>query len=153
MTVWLPLSQSTPSVSPIASPDQAPSLAGLRILAVDDQVDTRDLLKFVLEDCGASVLTVANARDALSTLSAKPNRYDLLLSDIGMPEENGYSLIQQVRSLSAEAGGQIPAIALTAYAGEAEQERAIEAGFQAHVVKPIEPLQLAWIIADLTQSR
>lgn len=157
MTVRLPLSRSTlPSdlePSSNASADHAPSLAGLQILAVDDQIDTRELLKFVLEDYGADVLTVASAKDALSALSAAPNRYDVLISDIGMPEEDGYFLIQQVRSLEVESGAKIPAIALTAYASDREQQRAIDAGFQAHVAKPVEPVQLAWVVANLVKGR
>ena len=131
------------------SSDAVPSLAGLRILAVDDEVDTRELFEFVLESYGADVLTVASAREALSTLSKNPSRYDVLICDIGMPEDNGYWLIRQVRSLKAEAGGQIPAAALTAYANEAEQQKAIKAGFQTHAAKPIEPVQLALLVANL----
>ncbi|MCY7273756.1 MAG: PAS domain-containing protein, partial [Phormidesmis sp. CAN_BIN44] len=165
MTVWLPLSRSTlPSdlePSSNASPDRVPSLTGLQILAVDDQVDTRELVKFVLEDYGADVLTVDNARDALSALRDAPNRYDVLISDIGMPEEDGYFLIQQVRlleasqseSLGVESGAEILAIALTAYASDQEQQRAIDAGFQAHLAKPVEPVQLAWVVANLVKGR
>ena len=125
------------------------SLKGLQILAVDDDDGVRELFKFVLESYGAQVSSVASAREALATLNANPSRYDLLICDIGMPEEDGYWLIRQVRSLSAEAGGQIPAIALTAYASETEQQLAIEAGFQTHVVKPVEPVQLASVVANL----
>jgi two-component system CheB/CheR fusion protein len=164
MTVWLPLSRSTlPSdleTVETNSPDHAPSLAGLQILAVDDQVDTRELVKFVLEDYGADVLTVDNARDALSALRAAPNRYNVLISDIGMPEEDGYFLIQQVRlleasqseSLGVESGAGILAIALTAYTSDQEQQRAIDAGFQAHLAKPVEPVQLAWVVANLVKG-
>ncbi|MCY7284798.1 MAG: response regulator [Cyanobacteria bacterium CAN_BIN43] len=129
-----------------------PTLTGLQILVVDNEVDTLELLKFVLEDYGAQVQTVTTAKDAIAALSVTPSRYDVLVSDIGMPDENGYFLIQQVRSLSAEAGGQIPAIALTAYASEAERQRAIESGFQRHVAKPVEPVQLGWTIANLAQE-
>jgi two-component system CheB/CheR fusion protein len=160
----LPLSRSTlPSdleTVETNSPDHAPSLAGLQILAVDDQVDTRELVKFVLEDYGADVLTVDNARDALSALRAAPNRYNVLISDIGMPEEDGYFLIQQVRLLEAsqsellgvESGAGILAIALTAYTSDQEQQRAIDAGFQAHLAKPVEPVQLAWVVANLVKG-
>jgi two-component system CheB/CheR fusion protein len=94
---------------------------------------------------------VADASTALAALSANPDRYNVLISDIGMPEADGYWLIQQVRSRSAADGGQIPAIALTAYASDAERDRAIEAGFQKHVTKPVEPIQLAWLVADLAE--
>ncbi|MCY7274711.1 MAG: PAS domain-containing protein [Phormidesmis sp. CAN_BIN44] len=165
LTVWLPLARSTPPIEletvETNSPDRVPSLAGLRILAVDDQVDTLELVKFVLEDYGADVLAVGTAREALSALSAAPNRYDVLISDIGMPEEDGYFLIQQVRlleasqseSLGVESGSEILAIALTAFASDQEQQRAIDAGFQAHLAKPIEPAQLAWVVANLVKGR
>jgi two-component system CheB/CheR fusion protein len=125
------------------------SLEGLQILAVDDQADMLEVLKFMLEPYGAEVQTVDSARAALAALSENPSRYGLLICDIGMPGEDGYWLIQHVRSLSPEAGGQIPAIALTAYAGEEERQGAIDAGFQMHIAKPIEPIQLAGLIADL----
>jgi len=129
--------------------DAVPSLAGLRILAVDNEVDTRELFEFVLESYGAEVVTVASAREALSTLSENPSQYDVLICDIGMPEADGYWLIRQVRSLSVEAGGQVPAAALTAYGSETDRQRAIEAGFQTHVAKPVEPVQLALLVANL----
>jgi len=132
-----------------ASSEIVPSLEGLHILPVDDRIDTRDLLEFVLESYGAEVLTVASARSAIVALTENPGRYDVLISDIGMPEEDGYFLIREVRTLAAEAGGEIPAVALTAYASDREQERAIEAGFQTHIAKPIEPIQLGLIIANL----
>ena len=121
----------------------------MSILAVDDETDNRDLCKFVLESYGAEVLTVASAREALSALSEDPNRFNVLICDVGMPEDDGYWLIRQVRLLSAEAGGQTPAIALTAYVGEAERQQAIAAGFQAHAAKPIEPVQLVLLVAEL----
>jgi len=153
LTVQLPLHAPTsPPIAPTlpVSPEP-PDLAGLRILAVDDQVDALELLKFTLEDYGAAVLTVTTARDAIAALSA--SRYDLLISDIGMPGEDGYFLIRQIRSLSAKAGGQIPAIALTGYGGEVEQQRAMEAGFQTCVTKPVELRQLAWMMVNLAKGR
>ncbi|MEH1842875.1 MAG: CheR family methyltransferase [Nostoc sp.] len=137
-------------VAPDRLSDPVPSLSGLQILAVDDQADARDILKFMLEGYGAEVLTVASARVALAVISKNPSRYDLLICDLGMPQEDGYWLIRQVRSLSAEAGGQIPAIVLTAYVSESEQQLSIEAGFQMHVAKPVEPDRLALFVADLT---
>ena len=130
-------------------PDELLLLAGLRILAVDNKIDSLELLKFMLENYGAEVLTVTSASEALAILSTNPNQYNLVLSDIGMPGEDGYFLIQQVRSLDAEIGGRIPAIALTAYASDQDRERAIEAGFQDHIAKPVQPLQLALLIANL----
>ena len=131
------------------SSDAVLALAGLQILAVDDEVDTRELFEFVLESYGAEVQAMASAREALSTLRENPDRYDVLICDIGMPEEDGYWLIRQVRSLGATAGGQIPAIALTAYASQTERKLAIEAGFQMHAAKPIEPAPLALLVAQL----
>ena len=125
------------------------SLAGLRVLAVDDEIDTREIFKFVLEGYGAEVLTVSSARDALAVLNEAAKQYDVLISDIGLPKEDGYWLIQQVRSLSEETGRHIPAIALTAYASAADRQRAIKAGFQTHLAKPVEPVQLALLVADL----
>ncbi|MEG4532010.1 chemotaxis protein CheB [Microcoleus sp. D2_18a_D3] len=132
-----------------ASTDIVPSLEGLHILVVDDQIDTRELLAFVLESYGAEVLTVASARSAIVALTENPGKYDVLISDIGMPQEDGYFLIREVRTLAAEAGGEIPAVALTAYASDKERERAIEAGFQTHIAKPVQPVQLALRVANL----
>ncbi|MBD2080216.1 chemotaxis protein CheB [Leptolyngbya sp. FACHB-17] len=128
---------------------EAPSLSGLCLLAVDDDAGSRDLIKWLLEDFGAEVMMVASARDAIAVLTENPERYDLLLADIGMPREDGYSLIRQIRLL--EVGGQIPAIALTAYASDRERPLSIEAGFQLHLTKPIDSVQLANAIANLAR--
>ena len=163
MTLRLPLRASPQNLTPtidleptfLVAPlnasksDSVPSLEGLHILAVDDLLDTRELVAFVLESYGAEVLTVASARSAIAALTENPGRYDVLISDIGMPEEDGYFLIREVRTLAAEAGGEIPAVALTAYASDKERQRAIEAGFQTHIAKPIKPIQLGLIIANL----
>ncbi|MEG4277192.1 chemotaxis protein CheB [Microcoleus sp. MON1_C1] len=132
-----------------ASTDIVPSLEGLHVLVVDDRSDTRELLAFVLESYGAEVLTVASGRSAIAALTENPGKYDVLISDIGMPEGDGYFLIREVRTLAAEAGGEIPAVALTAYASDKERERAIEAGFQTHISKPVQPVQLALMVANL----
>ncbi|OUL24916.1 chemotaxis protein CheB [Nostoc sp. 106C] len=125
------------------------SLAGVRVLIVDDEADIRQLFTISLEQYGVEVTAVESASVALSTLIANPNGYDVLLSDIGLPGQDGYDLIRQVRALDAEAGGQIPAAALTAYAGDAEQTEALAAGFQMHIAKPVEPEQLLYIVASL----
>ncbi|MEH1965226.1 response regulator [Nostoc sp.] len=160
LTVRLPLYVPPPTSPPIVEPtvetsldasQNLPSLEGLQILVVDDQVDVLLPLQFMLEDYGAEVLAVTTARAALSALSESPNRYDVLISDLGLPDEDGYFLIQQVRSLSAAAGGQIPAIALTGHASKAEEQRAIEAGFQMHIAKPCNLVQLGAIVADLAK--
>ncbi|MFM9264599.1 chemotaxis protein CheB [Tychonema sp. BBK16] len=144
--------RSTVFTSSINAPtDYIRCLEGLQILSVDDDADTRELLKFVLEDYGAQVLTVGSAKEAIAAL--KENLYDALISDIGMPGEDGYSLIQQVRTLATEAGGSIPAIALTAYASDKERQRAIDAGFNKHLAKPVQPIQLALMVADLVAKK
>ncbi|MEH2041360.1 chemotaxis protein CheB [Nostoc sp.] len=126
------------------------SLEGLCILAVDDQADSRDLIKSILENFRAEVVIVTSAREAIAALTESPGKYDVLLADIGMPEEDGFSLIRQVRALEAEAGGRIPAAAITAYATQQEQQRAIDAGFQTHLAKPIELTKLVLMIANLS---
>lgn len=160
LTIRLPLYVPPPTSSPIVEPtvetsldalQNLPALEGLQILVVDDRVDVLVTLQFMLEGCGAEVLTVTTAREAIAALGESPGRFDVLISDIGLPEEDGYFLIQQVRSLSAEAGGQIPAIALTGYTTEAERQRALEAGFQMHIAKPFELGQLGAIVADLAK--
>ncbi|AHJ29823.1 ATP-binding protein [Nodularia spumigena CS-584] len=134
---------------PELSMDEIPSLEGVRVLVVDDQADICQLFKIVLEEYGAEMTGVESAKQAIATLKANPGGYDVLLSDIGLPEEDGYSLIRQVRKLSPEAGGQIPAAALTAYAEYADHTEALAAGFQMHLAKPIPPAQLLSIVATL----
>jgi PAS domain S-box-containing protein len=112
-------------------------LAGKHILVVDDEADNRSFVAFLLQEAGATVISAANAGEALVALAQ--SHPDLLISDIGMPDIDGYSLIQQIRALPPQQGGTIPAIALTAYAAELDQQRAIAAGFQQHVAKPLEP--------------
>jgi PAS domain S-box-containing protein len=121
-------------------------LANVRILMVDDEVDMRELMLTILEQTGAEVRLAASAIEALQALDVfKP---DVLISDIGMPEMDGYQLMRQIRSLPPENSGQIPAVALTAYAGEINQKQALAAGFDKHIAKPVDPAQLvATIIA------
>lgn len=112
-------------------------LARLCILAVDDELDNLELVQFILEQAGATVISVSSATEALQQLNEyKP---DVLIADIGMPQIDGYMLIRQVRQLSTQEGGEIPAIALTAYAGETNQQQALAAGFQRHLPKPVKP--------------
>ena len=122
-------------------------LAGVQILLVDDQADIRDFFSFALEQYGATVTAVESAAEVLETLAqSKP---DILLSDIGMPFMDGYMLLREVRKLPPEQGGQIPAIALTAYAAEIDYNQAMAAGFQKHLPKPVEPIDLAIAIVNL----
>jgi signal transduction histidine kinase/response regulator RpfG family c-di-GMP phosphodiesterase len=122
-------------------------LENLRILVVDDEEDTRELIQEVLVRQGAEVRAGGSAAEALQIFAEW--RPDLLVSDIGMPEQDGYELIRQVRKLDAEHQEQIPAVALTAYAGAEDQRRALAAGFQTHLAKPVEPAALIERIAHL----
>ncbi|HYO23321.1 MAG TPA: ATP-binding protein [Lacipirellulaceae bacterium] len=115
-------------------------LAGVKVLVVDDEPDARDLLKRVLGACDAEVQTAASADEALSLL--RQHRPDVVVSDIGMPEKDGYEFIREVRSLPVDHGGRTPAIALTAFARSEDRTRAMIAGYQVHVSKPIEPQEL-----------
>ena len=125
------------------------SLAGLRLLVVDDQADARELLATVLTGCGADVMTVSSADEALSAIEeSKPS---VLVSDIEMPERDGYSLIRQVRSIEGEQGARILAVALTAHARAEDRMRALAAGYDMHIPKPVEPAELIAVIASLTK--
>jgi signal transduction histidine kinase/ActR/RegA family two-component response regulator len=124
-----------------------PDLNGIRILIVDDDGDAREMLQAVLEESNADVTTASSARDAIDLLSAL--RPHVLVSDIGMPELDGYALIERIRKLSPEAGGNIPAIALTGYVRVEERMRALEAGYQMFVPKPVDVGELATMILDL----
>jgi CheY-like chemotaxis protein len=119
-------------------------------LVVDDEADMRELVGFILEQRGAEVQTAASALEALIVFDQfNPN---VLISDIGMPMMDGYMLMRQVRTRSPEQGGQIPAIALTAYAGELDQRQALAAGFGQHIAKPVEPDELVKAIATLIEQ-
>ena len=131
--------------------DRAPALQGLHVLVVDDEPETRDLLVTVLSRCGAEVRSSASAQDALDALKAW--HVDVLVSDIGMPGEDGYDLIRKVRAMDPACGGRIPAVALTAYARVEDRLRALSAGFQMHVAKPVEPLELATVVASFAWRR
>ncbi|WP_331001061.1 response regulator [Nostoc commune] len=111
-----------------------------RILLVDDDADTRDLIAFILEQSGAIVTSVSRATEALQVF--RQTKFDLLISDIGMSDMDGYMLIQQIRTMPTELGGKVRAIALSAYAGEINQHQALAAGFQQHISKPVEPEKL-----------
>ena len=123
------------------------SLDGLKILVVDDEKDTRDFVRAVLEKCGSEVTTASSAAEALGMLETQ--RPDFLISDLGMPGEDGYSLIGRVRALPADQGGQTPALALTAYARTGDRLRVLRSGFQIHVPKPVEPTELIVAVASL----
>jgi PAS domain S-box-containing protein len=122
-------------------------LAGLRVLVVDDEADTRKFLSFMFEEYGALTTAVASVDEALAILEQA--KTDILISDIGMSEQDGYTLIRKLRSLEAEKGGCIPAIALTAYTREEDRLKALSAGFQQHLSKPIDPTKLIAMVASV----
>lgn len=124
-----------------------PALQGVQVLVVDDEADTREFLVTALEQFGAIVTAAACTQEALQCFLANPP--DVLLSDIGMPEADGYSLIKEIRALPPEAGGQIPAAAITAYVRGDDRQQALNAGFQLHVPKPIDPIQLLSVVVQL----
>lgn len=140
-----PVSGTTPFPA-VRTPENA--LAGLKLMLVDDEADARDLIEDILRGAGARVVAAASAREAM--LKFAQSQPDALLSDIGMPEENGYDLIRQVRALSIESGGGVPAIALTAFARPEDRSRALAAGFQLHLAKPVEQASLIAAISSLT---
>ena len=116
----------------------------------DDEPDARVLFNRLLEDCDAIVILAASAAEAFSLLQTE--RPDLLISDIGMPGEDGYALIQKIRALDKAAGGGTPAIALTAYARSEDRVRAAIAGFQQHLSKPVEPAELIAVVGNVINS-
>jgi CheY-like chemotaxis protein len=129
----------------------ATRIAGLRLLVVDDEPDARALLRRLFEEHDAVVRTAASADEALVILQAE--RPDVLISDIGMPDQDGYTLIRRVRALPPDQGGRTPAIAVTAYARAEDRVRAVVAGFQHHLAKPIEPVELIVMVASLMGPR
>ncbi|HEY8561038.1 MAG TPA: ATP-binding protein [Pyrinomonadaceae bacterium] len=126
------------------------NFAGVRILVVDDDEDSREMLRYALEDSQAQILTIGSALEALAQISAFGP--DVLISDLGMPEMDGYDLIREIRALPAESGGRTPAIALTGYVGAEEEKRVQSAGFNIHVAKPVDFNRLIEIIDSLLQS-
>ncbi|MHC5855769.1 PAS domain-containing protein [Nostoc sp.] len=151
-TVQLPLLNIEPEIKqPDELPQPALELTGIRVLTVDDDPDARELLTVLLTEYGATVLTVTSAAEVLANLeSFQP---DVLVSDIGMAGVDGYSLIQQIRTLTPKKGGEIPAIALTAYARVDDYERAITSGYQRHVTKPLDPEELVQAVVALAQTQ
>jgi PAS domain S-box-containing protein len=153
-TVRLPISplrkEPVPAlveVAPMMALDCPPGVEGLRVLLVDDEADVREVVATMLERCGLRVSVAASTSEALDLL--RRERPDVLISDIGMPEEDGYALIRKVRTLPADAGGRVPALAMTAYARMEDRTRALLAGYQMHLPKPIEPTELLVVVATL----
>jgi CheY-like chemotaxis protein len=123
-------------------------LSGLKILVLDDEAEARELLATILSNSSAEVTAVGSAEEALAILlDCRP---DAIISDLEMPGIDGYSFIRQVRVLELDRGGRIPAVALTAYARVEDRMRALEAGFQIHISKPVDPVELAAVVASVT---
>jgi PAS domain S-box-containing protein len=158
-TVTLPLSETQADMGgdepgdasrPAARLAEGIALGGTRLLIVDDEADTRDLLTAVLSRHGAEVRTCVSSGEALALLEHW--RPDVLIADIGMPDEDGYTLLRKIRALPPERGGRIPAAALTAFARSEDRVRALAAGFQMHIAKPVEITELVIVIASLAAS-
>ena len=151
-TVLLPLTPapdedaSSPGAEPSTDAQNRPE-AGLTVLLVDDEEDTREALGRILQQNGMLVTTAASAREAYELVERL--QPDILLSDIAMPGEDGLSLIRRVRMLPLDRGGQVPAIALSAYAGAEDRRKALVAGFQLHIPKPVDPAHLLAAIAAM----
>jgi CheY-like chemotaxis protein len=151
-TVHLPLAlvANAPAGRP---PSQAASsngdeqLAGVKILLVEDDDDSRELMARMLRQRGAEVTVAASAADAFAIFQV--DHPDVLVSDIGMPEEDGYTLLARIRALPAEKGGRVPAVALTALARPEDRRRALHAGYEVHVPKPADAAELVAVIANL----
>ncbi len=142
-----PESESSPTQRPGAT-----DLAGTKLLLVEDEADTRDLMVVILEQLGAEVVAVSDAATALEKI--RTWRPDLIVSDIGMPRENGYQLITKIRALPPAEGGRTPAVALTAYARVEDRARALAAGFDAHMTKPVDSIELGIVVGSaLARSR
>lgn len=135
---------------PAAPQDAPPSILGVKVLVVDDDNDARELLRSILAHHGASVRTAASAADAIREFASKPPQ--IIVSDIGMPGEDGYELIRKIRALDQVEGKRVPAVALTAFARSEDRRRAIGAGFNMHLSKPVEPAELLTIVASLTRN-
>ena len=152
-TVTLPLSlrdEEAARAGRSSDDDAAPAesaLAGVRILVVDDEEDAREAMVVLLSQAGAAVQSVGSTAEAMDLLRERPP--DLLLSDIAMPGEDGYALIRQVRALAADCGGRIPAAALTAYATLEDRRKALLAGYDEHIPKPVDPTRLIATVASL----
>jgi CheY-like chemotaxis protein len=154
-SVRLPIAPVRP-----ASPTQPPAraaqgwecpaeLTGLHVLVVDDDADGRNMIAFVLEQCGSRVTRAASVAEAMVAFGTE--RPQVILSDIGMPDEDGYSFIRRIRALAPQQGGSTPAASLTAYAGVEDRRRALNAGFNMHVPKPIDPAELVAVIGSLAR--
>ena len=127
------------------------NLKGVRVLLVEDEPDSREVLAFILEYCGAEVATAASVREAMEIFDrAQPS---VVVSDISMPDEDGYGLIKRVRDRAPDAGGTVPAVAVTAFRYEHNRDRCLSAGFQAYLSKPVDPDVLCRTVGTVTGTR
>ena len=137
-----------------ATVESSEELAGVRVLVVDDHEDARELLETALTQYGANVVTAGSAAEAYDLITTSPTRErpDVMVTDLGMPGEDGYSLIRRVREWEEARGAYIPAVALTAYGRVEDRVRALKAGFQMHVSKPVDPAELAIVIMSVIKT-
>lgn len=145
--VSLPVAAVATEQPPARVFDQNISLDGVHVMLVDDEADARDLVQRVLAKHGATVVTAGSAQEALEILQTQ--RFEVLVSDVGMPDEDGYALLRKVRALGMDQGGGVAALALTAYARGDDRVKAILAGFQMHIAKPVDPIELVTMVASL----
>jgi PAS domain S-box-containing protein len=143
------IDRTWPIIADQSPNDRSPSLNGLRVLVVDNDSDSCELVAQVLKERGANVVSFGSTLEALAEMERQS--FDVLISDIGMPLMDGYALIEKVRQLPAERGGKIPAVALTAYAGVEDRMRILAAGYQMHMPKPAEPAELVTAVASLAE--
>jgi len=148
--IILPLRAEGPATHAATEGGPAVELTGARVLVVEDDADTRDFLGFALRSAGVKPALAATAAEALARLTAEA--FDLVVSDLSMPGADGYALIRRLRELDAAAGGRRPAVALTAHAGPDDRRRALEAGFDAYLVKPVDAKDLAGVVARLLRG-
>jgi PAS domain S-box-containing protein len=157
-TIELPAAKRQPSTtrpdrapysppSPLSSDIKVRDLSNVKVLVVDDEPDARDLINRILSDCNAEVRTASSALQALAAIGEQVP--DVLVSDLGMPDIDGFELLARVQALGADRGGNIPAVALTAFARSEDRLKALEAGFRAHISKPVEPSELIATVAAM----
>jgi len=155
-SVMLPVTPAAAAApAPVAEASVSmPSLGGIRVLVVEDEADAREILVQSLTDVGAAVTAVTTAREALAALRANGSPHaDVVVTDIGMPDYDGFSLLEELRKLPEEQGGGVPAIAVTAYATVEDRRRTLDAGFVAHIAKPFAPRVLITTIARAVAAR
>jgi CheY-like chemotaxis protein/anti-sigma regulatory factor (Ser/Thr protein kinase) len=143
-----PLAEAPPAPAELKVLENGHRLDGVRVLLVEDNPDTLDMLRFIFDEAGAEVIAATSVDEALDAMERF--RPDALVSDIAMPDRDGYDLIHEIRSREPERGGKIPAVAVTAYARAEDRVRVLAAGFQMHIAKPIDPGELIAVVASLT---